>query len=405
MSHSRCYIAEFSKWCQTIPAYNINYQNVEELHYFISKLDADNNDLSVIVNIIRLYSGLEAEIKAAIHDYFMSNGHKCTHCMQSMSVEVMKKINYKPTLPINKINYMPAITYLTGLTEIQYNDLKKLKNCEKELMDIYNMIGMDDIKSEFCKVLKYLISQKSRDTMMHIGIYGPPGHGKTKIAQLLAKAFIKSGLLSKDVFIKASRSDLIGKYCGHTAKATTETFDKARGGVIFIDEIYSLGNKEHSDVFTGECINTINQLLSERTDTLCIIAGYHEEAEQCFFSYNPGLRSRFPFNFNIKKYTPDDLCAIFTKMAQESGWTVAPDAIKSDDLKTYMDSSKLNNGGRDMEHILTKAIMAHSQHNFLKTTSNILSRKDVQSGLKNYFAHKKDESGSAPSEPPIGMYS
>jgi len=398
-----CFVCNFQNWCKYIPNYELNYQHVEELHFHISRLYTDDtNDLSILVDIIRVYSNLEEEIKKIISDHHGNNCGTCSHCYQHLTREIKSRIKYVPTTP-EHVNYLPAITYLTGLSTDQYNGMKKLGDCNKEILDIYNMIGMMDIKTEFCKVLKYLTSHKNGDKMLHIGIYGPPGHGKTKIAQLLGKAFTKSGLLEKDIFVKAARSDLIGKYCGHTAKNTTAMFDKARGGVIFIDEIYALGNKEKRDVFTGECINTINQLLSERTDTLCIIAGYYKEAEECFFSYNPGLRSRFPFNFHIKPYTADDLCHIFRKMAAENGWTLADNALYATDLQKYIDNGQLNNAGRDMEHMLTKSIIAHCQFNFLLAeNTQSLSRCDIQAGLHDYMSHKKIEDVEPP--PPMGMY-
>ena len=242
---------------------------------------------------------------------------------------------------------------------------------------------------------------------MHIAIFGPPGHGKTEIARLLAKAFARSGLLSEpNVFVTARRSDLIGKYCGHTAKNTTEMFDKARGGVIFIDEIYSLGNAKKDDVFTGECINTINQLLSERTDTLCIIAGYEKEADESFFAYNKGLRRRFPFRFVIDPYDADDLVSIFVKLARDKKWKVQPNALRSEDIEPHRETI-FDNAGGDMNNLLVKCIIAHYQLAFLSSDDNgelELTREDVLRGLEDYKENKKKAGDSEIGPPPVGMY-
>ena len=268
------------------------------------------------------------------------------------------------------------------------------------------MVGMGNIKQEFTRVMKYLATYEtsSKEPLMHMGIYGPPGHGKTQIARLIGKAFSKSGLLAKpDVFVLATRADLIGAYCGHTARNTTKMFDSAQGGVIFIDEIYSLGNPEKRDVFTKECIDTINQLLSERTDTLCIIAGYEEQADESFFSYNPGLARRFPFNFIIKPYTEVELQQIFIKLAKDDGWEVLPDALQLNDLK---DKELFNNAGGDMENLLVKSIMAHYENNFLSSfpRRKTLSRDDVLKGIEAYKQNKKVKSDKK-DPPPPGMYS
>lgn len=109
------------------------------------------------------------------------------------------------------------------------------------------------------------------------------------------------------------RSDLIGKYLGHTAKLTQEVFDNSKGGILFIDEAYSLGNPEQRDSFSKECIDTINQNLTENKDTVVFIAGYKEQLNESFFSYNPGLNRRFKMRLTVDKYNAEDLRQIFIK--------------------------------------------------------------------------------------------
>ena len=127
------------------------------------------------------------------------------------------------------------------------------------------------------------------DDMLHTVITGSPGTGKTELGKILGKVYKAMGVLSNGTFHIAKRSDLIGRFQGHTAVKTQEFIDKCKGGVMFIDEAYSLGNKEQRDTFSKECIDTINQNLTERRDFLCIIAGYRKELNKCFFAYNPGL--------------------------------------------------------------------------------------------------------------------
>ena len=181
-------------------------------------------------------------------------------------------------------------------------------------------------------------------------------------------------------------------------------FDEARGGVIFIDEIYSLGNPEKKDVFTKECIDTINQLLSERTDTLCIIAGYEDDAEKSFFAYNKGLARRFPFNFVIKPYNEEQLVNIFIKLAKDDGWSVDTGALLGSDLK---DKQLFDNAGGDMENLLVKSVMAHYENNFLAADprSRVLSRTDIEKGITAYKQNKKVKKDDALAPPPPGMYS
>ena len=127
-----------------------------------------------------------------------------------------------------------------------------------ELLQINNMIGLHSFKEQFVKQISYYLSEsKARDILMHTIICGDAGTGKTTISKLIGKAYNKSGILSSNAFVIATRKDLIGKYLGQTAHHTTEMFDKARGGVLFIDEIYSLNSSGSSDIdsYANEAID------------------------------------------------------------------------------------------------------------------------------------------------------
>lgn len=361
-------------------------------------------DISSIIKVTTCYNDYLSNIITIVNKYHTENCFQCTKCNQHVPIQ---NRHSTPIIPLD-VDYGNAVCYFAGLNGSQYSILEKLKNCIPEITAINDMIGMDSIKKEFTRLMKYLsmYDENAKEPLMHMGIYGPPGHGKTQIARLLGKAFSKSGLLSKpDVFISARRADLIGQYCGHTAKNTTEMFNKARGGVIFIDEIYSLGNPEKRDVFTKECIDTINQLLSERTDTLCIIAGYEEDAEASFFAYNKGLARRFPFNFIIKSYTEDELCKIFVKLANDDNWEVEDGAILPSDLKFKKgETNYFDNAGGDMENLLVKSIMAHYDNIFLTCdVKKIISRDDILNGLAAFKLNKKIKSCKF-DPPPFGMY-
>jgi hypothetical protein len=362
-------------------------------------------DLKSIIEVCTEYQHVRTDIIDTIKNYHRENCFKCPSCSQRVPKERRKGMSQKTPFDID---YRHAICEFANLNKIQYQVLEKLQSCIPEIQAIDSMVGMDNIKQEFARVMKYLATFEigAKEPLMHMGIYGPPGHGKTQIARLIGKAFAKSGLLTKpDVFVLATRADLIGAYCGHTAKNTTKMFDTARGGVIFIDEIYALGNPEKRDVFTKECIDTINQLLSERTDTLCIIAGYEDEAEESFFAYNQGLARRFPFNFVIKPYTETELVKIFIKLASDEGWQVDEEAVRAEELK---DQQLFNNAGGDMENLLVKSIMAHYENNFLVSVprSKTLSRADIEKGIEAFKLNKKGKSSDKKSEPPPpGMYS
>jgi hypothetical protein len=195
----------------------------------------------------------------------------------------------------------------------------------------------------------------------------------------------------------AKRSDLIGKYLGHTAAKTQEVINEALGGVLFIDEAYSLGNAEGRDSFAKECIDTINQNLTEKKNQLLvIIAGYEEALETCFFSYNEGLNRRFPFRYTIESYTPAELGQIFIKMVGEinkqpgSEWTID---ISNEKLNSFFkDNHQLfPNFGGDVETFLLSVKIQHGIRVFCLPTNNKkkIVLEDLLNALKIYRVNKE----------------
>lgn len=275
------------------------------------------------------------------------------------------------------------------MSQYRFNSIYKISRMEKEMKEINHMIGMNKIKQQFVAQISYLLSEYKQDMLMHTVIYGPPGHGKTEIARLIGRAYHKSGILKSNAFVCANRSQLVGRYVGHTAGNTTKMFDNARGGVIFIDEAYSLGSKSESDSFSKEAIDTINQLLSERMDTMCIIAGYKKDLEECFFKVNQGLTSRFPWVFEIDKYTSNELYNIFLLYLHKGSWTLHDD-VKCIGPDFFTREEKyFPNAGRDVFTFFNKCSITHSFRQFLKTSDKILTNEDIVNGIKSYKEHKK----------------
>ena len=198
----------------------------------------------------------------------------------------------------------------------------KIYNLIPSLEKLDRMVGMKKLKDQIFSMICYCLHQmNSEEDLNHIVIMGPPGVGKTTVAHLLGEIYRNLGFLSNNTFIKARRSDLIAKYLGQTAIKTQKLIDKAEGGVLFIDEVYSLGNPEKRDSFAKECIDTINQNLTEKAkNLLVIIAGYKKEVKECFFKYNPGLERRFPLQFDIEKYDSGELLEILEKIVKCDNW-------------------------------------------------------------------------------------
>ncbi len=250
---------------------------------------------------------------------------------------------------------------------------KKLYLTIPSLEKLDNIIGMKEVKEQVFKMICYFVhGLNNKDELNHIVITGKPGVGKTTVAKLLGEICLKLGHLENDKFITAKRSELIGKYCGHTAKKTQEVIDSAEGGVLFIDEVYSLGNERQSDSFTKECIDTINQNLTEKGDKfLCIIAGYKEDVQNCFFAYNKGLARRFNIKFDVKDYSGEELYEILLKFIRDNKWET-----KNFKMKYIVENKKLfKYQGGDMNTIFKYAKEFYSTRIMKESITTLVDKK------------------------------
>lgn len=273
----------------------------------------------------------------------------------------------------------------------RYNiNLFQLNKMVPSLTELNRLIGMKKVKTDIIDhILFYLqnLDDKNID-MLHTVIEGPPGVGKTELGRILGKIYLDMGILKNKTFKKVSRSDMVAKYLGQTAIKTEELINSCKGGVMFIDEVYSLGSKDLRDSFSKEAIDTLNMKLSEmKNEFICIVAGYPREVEECFFSYNIGLNSRFPIRFSIDPYTPRELLKIFQLIVKENKWEL-DDSIKASFFKKNYDNFKYY--GRDMELLFTKCKRAHSKRIFgnLEIKKKLITLADLSMGFKSFLLNK-----------------
>lgn len=291
-------------------------------------------------------------------------------------------------------------------SDINTRDIKKLKNIYDVLIKLNNMIGMDTVKKNIIyQILYFLQNLNKTGDMLHTVITGPPGVGKTEISKVIAEIYCKLGILSSGHIVFAKRSDLIGEYLGQTAIKTQEVLESARGGVLVIDECYSLGHPDKRDSYSKECIDTLNQFLTEEKDNFaCIICGYKDALEQNFFSQNPGLKRRFPWRYDIEEYNNNELFKIFQKQILEQKWKFERNAITPNYF--YENMEFFPHYGGSTEIFLTKCKMAHSKRIFQiingKKNKKTLSLDDINNGFELY----KDSLDIHTDEtPPESMYS
>ena len=261
------------------------------------------------------------------------------------------------------------------------------------------MIGMDNIKTSIINQIIYFIQELHLENDMsshsidykHTVIFGPPGTGKTEIAEMIGKIYSKIGILKNNVFKKVTRTDLVAGYLGQTALKTTDVINSCIGGCLFIDEAYSLVGPDHIDNYSQECVDTLCEALSRhKNDLMVIIAGYEDELNKTFFKSNKGLESRFIWRFKIDSYSPKELLEIFKKKINDIQWSFQDDFVMNQnwfEQKIHF----FTHFGRDIEQLLSNIKICHSKRIFGKDKSfrRKINIDDVDNGFEEYKKHKK----------------
>ena len=178
---------------------------------------------------------------------------------------------------------------------------------------------------------------------LHMAFTGNPGTGKTTVARIIGRMYKQLGLLSKGHFLEVSRTDLIAGYQGQTALKVKSLIEKTKGGVLFIDEAYSITENDHSDSYGRECLTELTKALEDyRDDLVVIVAGYTEPMRK-FFDSNPGLKSRFSTFIEFDDYNVEELFDIFEGMCRKEDYKLSPSA--KDSLREIMSEALANNEG------------------------------------------------------------
>jgi stage V sporulation protein K len=231
-----------------------------------------------------------------------------------------------------------------GQAIIMFNELDNSKkpmgkavdeeSLDEVMRELDQLIGLSKVKYLVKEIQAFAQIQKKRQEakllaepqVLHMIFKGNPGTGKTTVARLLGKMFKHMGILQKGHTVEVERADLVGEYIGHTAQKTREQIKKAYGGILFIDEAYSLARGGEKD-FGKEAIDTLVKAMEDYKDNLIVIlAGYKDEMEW-FLQTNPGLRSRFPIQIEFNDYSVDELMEIAKMMVEKRQYKFSPEAL------------------------------------------------------------------------------
>lgn len=233
------------------------------------------------------------------------------------------------------------------------------------LRELDSLIGLREIKKLIGEIYAFVEIQKRRQKeklpaeaqVLHMIFKGNPGTGKTTVARIIGRLFKEVGVLPKGHLVEVERADLVGEYIGHTAQKTREQLKKAMGGVLFIDEAYSLARGGEKD-FGKEAIDVLVKGMEDNKDNLILIlAGYRDEMDW-FIATNPGLRSRFPIHLNFPDYAIEELLAIADLMLSQRQYVFAAGAREELRLLLEKEASTHHHNGnaRLVRNLIERAI-------------------------------------------------
>ena len=236
------------------------------------------------------------------------------------------------------------------------------------LKKLDGMVGLEGVKKEISNLAAFLNLQIKRGETntfqgKHYVFTGNPGTGKTTVARIMADVFKTLGIVSRGQLVEADRAKLVAGYSGQTAIKTNQLVDQALGGVLFIDEAYTLKSND-GDSFGAEAIDTLlKRLEDDRGKFICIVAGYTDQMHD-FIDSNPGLKSRFTQTIHFDDYTPDELTQIFLNLAKGKSFTIDEEtqaAIHREFEQLYLRRDKNFGNAREARRIFDGAVERQSQ--------------------------------------------
>lgn len=343
--------------------------------YFEFKIESTNIDVQdvyqEVLNKLKESSQITDEASIKLLDYIAATYPKTNLSFPEYRDKLCNKILFSKDQEITE-NDLPKYEQEKSMNEIfaDLNNLVGLENIKQVLKDLVDLIELKNKTKDDLKI---------KDINLHMVFLGNPGTGKTTVARIIAEMLYNLKYIKQNKLIEVSSKDLVAEYIGQTAPKTMAVIERALGGVLFVDEAYSLASEEESgNSFNKEAIATLIQAMENYRDNLVVIfAGYTKEM-QAFLNANSGIVSRIGYTLDFKDYTYEELLKIFEGMVKKAGFSITKEAC--DEVVKVIDkyrNTKNFGNARFARNLYEKTIIKHASN-----TRGKKAKKDLKTIVK-----------------------
>ena len=332
-------------------------------------------------NFINLASGkkftVDEETRGAIHRQFeqlyLRRDKNFGNAREARRIfdQAVERQSQRLITEMNNPNFTNEDMYRITVADLAVGQSEKIRPLDEVLNELDDYVGMRSVKNSIRRLAVQSMFMKQRAAMgagkvqqmaMNFILTGNPGTGKTTIARKMGEILYSMDILPTSRVLETSRATLVGKYMGETPKIVNKMCDKAMGGILFIDEAYTLSEKD--DQYGKEAIDTLMKRMEDDRGKFVVIAAGYKDKMDAFMQTNSGLASRFTHKLHIDDYNEDELLAIFKKMAQREQYTLSPPAefkVLNVIYKMMMNKDATFGNAREMRNLLDATIQQLSQ--------------------------------------------
>ncbi len=335
-------------------------------------------------------------------EFFIFNIDVIKPTVNDVYNELISRVNISDEFNIKLLDYISSTfdksdldysSYVTSLYNyISFNkdvpETDGAKSNDEVFKELNELVGLRKVKDSLNDLVDLItLKNKTKDDLkinninLHMVFLGNPGTGKTTVARMIADILYNLGYIKQNKLLEVTSRDLVAEYVGQTAVKTMDVVNKAMGGILFIDEAYTLATKNNDNSYNGECIATLIKAMEDYRDNLVVIfAGYTKEMQD-FLDSNSGIVSRIGYTFEFEDYTNEELIQIFKNMVVKSGFVLEDDAVEAVNKLVDENRDTKNFGNaRFIRNVYEKTIINHARNtknNKKKSILKTITKNDI----------------------------